>query len=167
MPEATGPDESYYPGSIPLRGDENSVDQERYIEANRTAQILLVALVIIGIIIFAISMWLSGIPVPPEGAGRVLLDRYADSVLLGTWTLLVISVPFSAVWSFYLARMGVKGLACGEFPPPGTLVALRTKVKVGIMARVSNWLALAMAIAFWLPVSILVYSLYLIGKYSY
>jgi hypothetical protein len=143
------------------------MNQERYIPASRTAQILLLIMVIIGFLIFAVIHWLSGLPMPPPGSASAALDGYVHTVKQATWILFAVSIPISAAWSYYMARMGYRGLVSKEFPPPGTLVVTRTRIRTGRTAVFSSWLAIVMAVVFWSPVVILWYSLFLIDKFTY
>jgi len=143
------------------------VNQILYLTPSRKAQVLLLLVTLFGFFIFAITQWLSGLPLPASGASREALDNYAHTVSRGTEILLGASIIFAAVWSYYMGRMGIKGLACREFPPPGTSVILKTRIRTGAFAVLSSWLAILIAVSFWLPVIAIIYSLVMIDKYSY
>ena len=130
---------------------------ERFIEANRVAQAILVAVLLIGIAIFASKELLVNRWLPGAGATLEELTQFLIASL-------VFCVSAAMFWSFYFGRMGFRAIASGEFPPPGTLVVRRTKVRFGLIARVSAWLSIAFALISWLPVALLAYVLYLVER---
>jgi len=128
------------------------VNDERFIEANRTAQVI--AVVLVAITLFAASEWLENLPMSDAEATRTW-ERF-HVVGFG------VSVAVAFLWSYYFGRIGFRALASGEFPPPGTLVMRRTKVRFGSLARVSGLLSIALAVMMWLLVALMAYAVYLI-----
>jgi hypothetical protein len=135
------------------------VDDERYIEASRSAQAILVAVFLVGIVLIPSSEWIVNRFIPGEGAPVEELTRFYERALI---PVIGIGIGLAAAWSFYFGRIGIRAITSGEFPPPGTLVVRRTKVKFGRIARASGWLSIAFAFIMWLPVAIAAYALYLI-----
>jgi len=137
------------------------VNDERFIEASRVAQAIVLAMIVAGVGFFAASAWLANHWIPDGGASLEEIARIGERFLVAS---LGFGIVAAACWSFYFGRIGFRAIANGEFPPPGTLVVRRTKVKFGSTARVSGWLSIALAIIVWLPLAIAVYALYFIER---
>ncbi len=128
------------------------MNNERFIEANRTAQIT--AIVVAAIAILAASPWLGNLPMSDEEAAQVW-ERFHVAIVGAC-------VGLAILWSLYFGRIGFSTLATGEFPPPGTLVVRRTKVRFGSVARLAGWLCIGFVLMIWLFVALMAYAVYLI-----
>lgn len=146
----------------PLYGETTPVSEDRFVEASTAARAVLAVVVIVGLLGFWMSQWASSVPVPPPDASSEEFDRYTRLALLWSWILFGVNVLMAAGFSIYFGRMGLKGIAAGEFPPSGTLVVRRTKIRTGAFAKFSSCLAVVLAVAIWAPVLLLAYGLFLI-----
>lgn len=131
-----------------------------FIEPTTKARALFGAWILIGVIGFILSERIADSANFPEGASLQDMEQQLQSLELSMWILFGISVIFIAALSSHLARMGFNGLASHQFPPMGTLVIRRTKIKTGADAALSSWLAIVIAILVWGQVALLAYGLF-------
>ena len=128
---------------------------ERFIGANRVAQVIAVAIFSVGV---GLNLWL------PElfdgltsGMSVQELTRFGDRFQLVS---LGVAICLAVLCSYYIGHMGFRAITSGEFPPPGALVIQRTKVRFGWRARLAGWVSIALALIAWLPVVVVGYDIY-------
>ena len=72
-----------------------------------------------------------------EAGGRLL-------VVLALGTLLV-TIAVGLFWIAYFVRLGYRTLKLKSYPPPGTIVIFRTRIRTGQQAAISGYLSIAFA----------------------
>ena len=137
---------------------------ELYLEPNRRAQVVLLVLLIVGGLSIALIEPLFAYLTPgksatleeSEGGGRSLM-----LVSMGTFFVFVI---LSVLWAAYFARLGYRALKSGSFPPPGTMVIARTRVRTGRVALISGWLSISLGVLFSVSAALLGYFIWLFAS---
>lgn len=135
---------------------------ESYLEANRKAQfiVLLTFLFVVVIVVslepllYRVTPSLSAALQGIEASGRLL-------VLLALISH-VASFALSLFWITHLVHAGYRTLKLGTYPPPGTMVVFRTRVRTGKQAAVSGYLSFALAALMVAPVALTAYVTWLL-----
>ena len=102
---------------------------EQYVEPSRKAQIaLLVFLLLAALSLVLVEAAISQRP------------NTGTNILFG---VSVIGFIVALFWVTYFARLGYRAITMRHFPPPGTIVVRRTKVRTGRTATLAGYSALA------------------------
>src|SRR6266404_1040641 len=104
------------------------MNDERFLESSRTAQAVSWVMFLLAIGLFAVGEWLSNRQIPDGGEPLQEFTRTSEYFLVAC---LVFVIGVGAISSVHFGRIGIRSIARGEFPPPGTLVVRRTKVTFG------------------------------------
>ena len=138
-----------------------------YLEPSHRARVVLLWILSVWVLLFA-GLWVLVDYVTPRqdapleeltlGGERLIL------LLLGMYVILFIAGALCAV---YVARLAYRTFKFGIFPPPGTIVVRRTRVRTGKAASLAGWVCIfpgflslvfligVLSLALWVTVSAL------------
>ena len=68
--------------------------------------------------------------------------RGGESVVVDVLTFTMVSSPIGLLWVVYFARIGQQSLRTGVYPPTGTVVVRRTRIRTGKEAVVLGYLSI-------------------------
>jgi hypothetical protein len=121
------------------------VDSERYVEPSRKAQIVLLAiLVLVALVAASIEPTITRLAPSPSAPQQEVDSGIRELTLVGLGTLVVAFI--ASVWGVtYFVRLGFRALKLRTFPPPGTIVLRRTRIRTGAQATLAAYHALAFA----------------------
>jgi hypothetical protein len=93
-----------------------------------------------------------------------LAELEADARVLLLLTLGTAAVGFvlSVGWIAYFARLGYRTLRLRSYPPPGTVVVFRTRIRSGREAMLAAYASIAFAAVMVLPLVLLSYLTWLL-----
>lgn len=94
--------------------------------------------------------------VPAPDASPEEIEAYVESDVAHIITFTIVSSPIGLLWVVYFARLGHQSLRTGVYPPTGTVVVRRTRIRTGKEAVVLGYLSIAFSV-------LLLASLVLIG----
>ena len=119
--------------------------EDLYREPNRKAQLTtLVVAATFAIVVLSLEPLAQRLLPAPDAsleeieAGATLLKILADSIIL-------IAIPFGVLWVGYYVHLGYSTLKHGIYPPPGTIVLARTRVRSGRQASVTGYVLVVFA----------------------
>lgn len=135
---------------------------ESFLEANRKAQ-LIVLLTFLFVVVILVSLEPLLYRVMPS-LGTSLQGLEANDRLLLLLTLVshVVSFALSVFWIAHLVHVGYLTLKLGSYPPPGTMMVFRTRIRTGKQAAVSGYLSFAFAALMIAPIALTAYVTWLI-----
>ena len=121
------------------------MDDERYVEPSKKAQfVLLGILLLFALIVASLEPTIARLTPPSSASQRELDSAVREITLIGLGTVVVACV--TAVWGVtYFARLGFRALKLRTYPPPGTIVVRRTRIRTGAQATLYGYHALAFA----------------------
>ena len=119
---------------------------ELYVEPNRKAQIIvLLIFVLVGTMVASLEPMIDRIT-PSQSAPLEELEAGARLLILLVLGACVIGFIVSLLWVAYFGRLGYRTLKLGSYPPPGTIVVFRTRVRTGKRAVLSGYLSISLAV---------------------
>lgn len=83
--------------------------------------------------------------VPAPDASLEEIQAGAELLIVLALCVTLIASVFGIFWIGYFVRLGYRALKHGIYPPPGTVVVRRTRVRIGKEAAVSAYLSIAFA----------------------
>jgi hypothetical protein len=135
---------------------------ESYLEANRKAQFI-VLLTFLSVVVIVVSLEpLLYRVVPSISASLEGIEASGRLLLLLALVSHVASFALSLFWIVHLVHAGYRTLKLGSYPPPGTMVVFRTRVRTGKEAAVSGYLSIAFAVLMIAPIALTAYVTWLI-----
>lgn len=137
---------------------------ELYLEPSRRAQVIVLSLLIVGGLIVASLEPALNYLTSSKSATLEELESDGRSLTLFFMGIFLIFVILSLMWTAYFARLGYRALKSGCFPPPGTLVVARTRVRTGRGALISGWLSISLGAVFIVPAAALGYLVWLFAS---
>ena len=135
---------------------------EPYVEPNRKVQIIvLLIFVLVGAMVALLEPMIDRIT-PSQSAPLEELE--AGARLLGLLALCACVIGFlvSLLWVAYFGRLGYRTLKLGSYPPPGTIVVFRTRVRTGKRAVLSGYLSISLAVLTGLFAVLMFYGIWLL-----
>lgn len=118
---------------------------ESYLEPNRKAQfIVLLMLVLFAVIVASFEPIIHRIT-PSTSAPLEELEASGRLLLLLTLGTFVVTFAVGLFWVAYFVRLGYRTLRLGSYPPPGTIVVFRTRIRTGKLAALLGYLSIALA----------------------
>jgi hypothetical protein len=137
---------------------------ELYLEPNRRAQVIVLSLLVVGGLIIASIEPALNYLTPSKSATLEEVESGGRSLMLFLMGSFFIFVILSLIWAVYFARLGYRALKSGSFPPPGTLVVARTRVRTGRGALISGWLSISLGAVIIVPAAALGYLVWLFAS---
>jgi hypothetical protein len=135
---------------------------ESFLEANRRAQfIVLLTFLFVVVIVVSLEPLLYRV-VPSISASLEGIEASGRLLLLLALVSHVASFALSLFWIVHLVHAGYRTLKLGRYPPPGTMVVFRTRVRTGKEAAVSGYLSIAFAVLMIAPIALTAYVTWLI-----
>jgi hypothetical protein len=135
---------------------------ESYLEPNRKAQyIVLLMLVLFAVIVALFEPMIHRIT-PSTSAPLEELEAGGKLLVLLALGTFVVAIAVSIFWAAYFARLGYRTLKVGSYPPPGTIVVFRTRIRTGKLAVLSGYLSIAFAALLVAPMVLLGYATWLL-----
>ena len=127
-------------------------------EASSKARWLFAAILILQLLSYiGTEEFISAYLWPIEGETLPSLDVMTKSLKFTTGFKTLVFLVLSVVLSPYLWRLGIGAISMSRYPPPGTLVVIRTRVMTGRFAQIQGWAALLLAVLVWIPVAFFAY----------
>ena len=121
------------------------MDDERYAEPSKKAQFVLLAiLVLVALVVASLEPTITRLAPSSSASQREFDSGIRELTLIGLGTLVVAFI--ASVWGVtYFGRLGFRALKLRTFPPPGTIVVRRTRIRTGAQATLAAYCALAFA----------------------
>lgn len=133
-----------------------------YLEANRKAQlVVLLTFLFVVVIVVSIEPLLYRV-MPSFSASLEGIGTSGGLLLLLTLVSHVVSFALSLFWIAHLVHVGYRTLKLGSYPPPGTMVVFRTRIRSGKQAEVSGYLSFALAALMIAPIALTAYVTWLL-----
>lgn len=133
-----------------------------YLEANRKAQfIVLLTFLFVVVIVVSLEPLLYRV-MPSFSASLEGIGASGRLLLLLTLLSHVVSFALSLFWIAHLVHAGYRTLKVGTYPPPGTMVVFRTRIRTGKQAAVSGYLSFAFAALMIVPIVLTAYVTWLL-----
>jgi hypothetical protein len=118
-----------------LNRDNNN---SQYIEGSSRVRIVLFAFLgFWGIIVFLLKQ-ISEKKIEQLNALKDTTTALNELNNIFIYYLIIPMSVFCIIQGFYLLRLGVKTMATGVYPPPGTKMPFRTKIQNGLFAKLSG-----------------------------
>src|SRR5579859_615648 len=137
---------------------------ELYLEPNRRAQIVVLLTIVLAALLFASLDPLIKYITPSQSAASDEIKAGATLLLLLNICVNAIAIALSLIWIIYWCRIGYRSLRSGSYPPPGTIVIIRTRVRTGKQALINGWSAILFAAVMLLLCALLFYKEWLLTK---
>jgi hypothetical protein len=135
---------------------------DSFLEANRKAQfIVLLTFLLVVVIVVSLEPLLYRV-VPSISASLEGIEASGRLLLLLALVSHIASFALSLFWIVHLVHVGYLTLKLGSYPPPGTMVVFRTRVRTGKEAAVSGYLSIAFAVLMIAPIALTAYVTWLI-----
>lgn len=133
-----------------------------YLEANRKAQlVVLLTFLFVVVIVVSLEPLLYRV-MPSFSASLEGIGTSGGLLLLLTLVSHVVSFALSLFWIAHLVHVGYRTLKLGSYPPPGTMVVFRTRIRTGKQAEVSGYLSFALAALMIAPIALTAYVTWLL-----
>lgn len=137
--------------------DTGKMNDESYLQPSRKAQIIvLVVLILMALIVASLEPVLKHVT---PGKSATLEELEGGARLLAILGLVTFSVAcvVALTGAGYFARLGYRAMKLGSFPPPGTIVVVRTRIRTGKQVLLSGWLSILFGVLMIAPAVILGY----------
>ena len=135
-----------------------------HLEPTHRAQIMvLVVLVLTALLVGSLEPLLNYLT-PAKTASLEELETSGRSLMLFGLSIFAVGCFLSFFWIVYFARLGYRTLSLRVFPPPGTVVIARTRVRTGNEAQIAGWLAVALGLLMAVPATALGYLMWLFAS---
>lgn len=138
---------------------------DQYIQANGNARLVLAGYVALMLLIAFLLLYGLDRATPPENVSQKVLDQSIESLDQLFNILLIITLIHAVFFCWYFVRLATNSIRTGKFPPPGTWVIVKTKIRIGKRALVSAYATYFLAVFMWLPVAIPLYLKWLLEKF--
>lgn len=124
------------------------MQSDRYVEPSRGAGRVLGAAILVvgGVMVFAWT-WLY-VFLGAKGASQEALEAKLQTLEIASSVLGGFAALIAAFGALYTGRIGFRTLLHGQYPPHGTTVITRVKIRVGQEARIWGWLSVALGLMF-------------------
>lgn len=135
--------------------------EKEFLEASQNAKRIAVVLLILVIAAgFLLIPWVGSMDPGDEASmdelARAMQDvKFAGRVIVGSTLLLW------AIGAVYFVRLGYRTRKFGQYPPPGTMVFRRTRIRRDADARLIGGLCYGVAIIALIPVAVAAYTQFL------
>jgi hypothetical protein len=139
---------------------------DQYIQANLKARIVSFGYIVFMILIAMLLMYGLDDAIPQENASQDELRQSTASLGQQINIFAVFTLIHAIFFCWYFVRLANSSIRTGKFPPPGTWVIVRTKIRTGKSALVSAYASYFLAVFMWLPVAIPVYLKWILGKFT-
>ena len=136
--------------------------EELYLEPNRKAQILVLIMFVFVAAILALLEPTINRLAPSQDAPLQELEAGVRILVLLALGTLVVGFVISLVWVAYFGRLGYRALKLRRYPPPGTIVAFRTRVQTGKLAILAGCFTILCAVLASLVPALMVYAAWLL-----
>ena len=137
---------------------------ELYLEPNRRVQIVVLLIFIVAALLLASLDPLIKYITPSQSAPLEEMKAGATLLLLLNISVNAVAIALSLIWIIYWCRIGYRSLRSGSYPPPGTIVIIRTRVRTGKQALINGWSAIIFAAFMVLLSALLFYKEWLLTK---
>jgi len=117
-----------------------------YLEPNRRAQIFVLIAIILAAILAASLNPIISYLTPSQNAPLQEQVAEAKLMLLLALGTNVIAIIVSLFWVVHFGRQGYRALKLGSYPPSGTIVVRRTKIRTGRQAILAGYLSILFAV---------------------
>jgi len=118
---------------------------ESYLEPNRKAQfVVLFMLIVFAALIVSFEPIFHRIT-PSTSAPLEELEAGGRLLVLLALGIFIVTIAAGLFWVAYFVRLGYRTLKLGSYPPPGTIVIVRTRIRTGQQAALSGYLSIGLA----------------------
>jgi hypothetical protein len=126
-----------------------------FVEADRATRIIAVIAVTILVILVVLNhlTW-------PRASDPTALETASRRLFITT----LVAVPIMLGASVYLLRLGFRVISSGQWPPPGTRMAMRTRIQRGRRAKLTAVFLFVSAVLFVAVVPLVVSASYLSSR---
>ncbi|MEQ1589662.1 MAG: hypothetical protein ABL902_04835 [Gallionella sp.] len=137
---------------------------ELYLEPSRKAQIVFLLVIILAALLFASINPFIDYLTPSQGASSE--DLKAGARLLASLALVpqVIVFLIMLFWAAYFGRRGYRTIKFGIFPPVGSIVIWRTKIRTGEQANLEGRTSIFMAVCWGLFALLEIFKIWSLAK---
>jgi hypothetical protein len=129
---------------------------ELYLEPNRRAQIIVLLQFVVGALLLVSVYPIINYLTPSPRASLEELEAETRLLRLLTLGIVVIAFIISLFWVRYFGRLGYRALKLEIYPPPGTIVVRRTRVRTGKQAVLAGYLSISFAVLIGLFIAALI-----------
>ena len=135
-----------------------------YIEPNRRAQIIVFFVIILAVLLSASLSPIVNYLTPSESASLEEWEASARFLTLLALGANIFGFIISFFWAVYFGRKGYRTLKLGSYPPSGTIVVRRSKIRTGRQAIHAGYLSISFTVLMGLFTLLIGYKIWLLTE---
>ena len=140
------------------------MEGDLYIEPNRRAQIIVFFVITLAALLLASLSPIVNYLTPSQSAPLEEMEAGARLLTLLALGATIFWFIISLFWVVYFGRKGCRTLKLGSYPPPGTIVVRRTKIRTGRQAISAGYFSISFAVLMGLFTLLIGYKIWLLTK---